>query len=152
MATGIRIAGRFWLLLSLAGDSPWAQADDPSRSALQEIDAKRNELQAKIDLYHGAAVELNALTKLAEWHKDLYLLDFDDPRTRLGAALAMQNDASELVTEILFDMVLQREPTDKEADRCQEHLAKHRDEPKQAIEDILWALCNTKEFVDRLRR
>ena len=130
----------------------FAVAEELPRDRLREIDEKRNDLQAKIELLSTMQVGPSGLSNLAEAYKDLYLLDYDDPRTRLGAALAMQNDSPEVVTEHLFAMALEREPTKEELTRCQEHLAKNRDKPKMATEDIIWALCNTKEFADRLRQ
>ena len=75
------------------------------------------------------------------------MLDYDDPRTRLGAALAMKGVSAEQLINVMFDMVLKRKPTEDQVDRCKQHMAKNKKQRKRAIADVIWALCNTKEFV-----
>jgi len=130
-----------------------ASGQQPQQDKFRQIDRRRGELllrieQIRIDLETGQTAGLNGLVDV---YKDLFILDYDDPRTRLGAALAMQHEPDEQVIEILFDMVLHRKPDDEAMKLCKAHLAKHKDDPKYAIEEIIWAMCNTKEFVDMIR-
>jgi hypothetical protein len=47
----------------------------------------------------------------------------------------------------LYRWVYSREPAEDELKVALSHLEKHKDNPKIAWEDILWALVNTKEFL-----
>ena len=53
---------------------------------------------------------------------------------------------SELIEQLYLAM-LARRPTEAESARIATHLAKNKDRRRQAIEDVAWALVNTKEFL-----
>ena len=47
----------------------------------------------------------------------------------------------------LYRWVYSREPDSEELQIALAHLEKHKDNPKVAFEDIVWALINSKEFL-----
>ncbi len=49
--------------------------------------------------------------------------------------------------EDLYLSALSRYPTDAEKKRTAEFLAKHGSDPQKALEDVLWAILNSKEFL-----
>lgn len=57
-------------------------------------------------------------------------------KTRLPAAV-----------EDLYLSALSRYPTDAEKKRTADFLAKHGSDPQKALEDVLWAILNSKEFL-----
>ena len=114
------------------------------------IDAKREELRQKLAQAQREQNRMYRRTHLAETHMKLMFLDYDDPRTELGAAVAMSNVSNEHLVEIMYEMTLNRKPTMEETKQCLTHMAKHADEPRRVTEEIIWALCNTREFVERI--
>ncbi|MCH7726999.1 MAG: hypothetical protein IH991_11025 [Planctomycetes bacterium] len=127
----------------------FASADESQRDKLHRIDAKRQELLKQIEQTRQDPLpnRMNRSIELVKLYTDLFMLDYDDPRTRLGAALAMKGVSAEQMINVMFDMVLNRKPTEDELGRCKQHMAKNKKQRKDAIADVVWALCNTKEFV-----
>ena len=145
----LRCANLFALALLLFCTTV-SSAADPSVNQLQKIDAQREELRQKSERYRGESNRMTRRCGLAETHMELLFLDYDDPRTKLGAAIAMNNVSHEQLVEIMFEMAYARRPTEDEQRRCLAHLKEHADDFKLAIKDIIWALCNSREFVDRI--
>ena len=101
-------------------------------------------------------------TQEASLAQSLHLLNAADIQTQLsrasGRADRMAKDTSpdeDKITDI-YHIALSRDPTAQELKLSQEHLAKKTagkkdkdalDGRKQAFEDIVWALMNTKEFL-----
>jgi hypothetical protein len=83
----------------------------------------------------------------------LHLLNSDEIQGKLsrsgGRADQLANDRrpDDEKIEDLFLHVLSRRPSEKEREAAQEQLRKHAGNPKQAFENLLWALVNTKEFL-----
>jgi hypothetical protein len=129
-----------------------ARGDDDMDERLRRIDKQRKELLGQIEQARGdgALDRVSRGLQLAELHKDLYMLDYDDPRTPLGAAAAMSDTPTERLIDILFDLAVSRPPQDDERQRCADHLSKHTGSRKEAVHDIVWALCNSQEFVARI--
>lgn len=127
-------------------------AEDAQGGNLRRIDDKRQLLLKQLQQLRANEVNrMVYLTRSVELFKDLCMLDYDDPRTPLGGALAMNNISSEELTTIVFDMVLGRDPTEEEVKKCVHHFSTQKMGRKEAIHDIVWALCNSKEFIDRLK-
>jgi hypothetical protein len=83
----------------------------------------------------------------------LHLLNSDEVQGKLarggGRADKMARDTrpdSEKVDE-LFLWAFARKPTEEQRNVALAHLAKHTSNKKEAYENVLWALLNTKEFV-----
>jgi len=84
----------------------------------------------------------------------LHLLNSDEVQQKLSRAggradkLASEKgrDDAAKVKE-LFYWAYGRQPTDDQLKKALEHLAKHEKNKKQAYENLLWALINTKEFL-----
>jgi hypothetical protein len=83
----------------------------------------------------------------------LHLLNSDEVQGKLaragGRAEKLAKDArpdSEKVDE-MFLWAFARKPTDEQRSVALAHIAKHTANKKEAYENILWALLNTKEFV-----
>jgi hypothetical protein len=83
----------------------------------------------------------------------LHLLNSDEVQGKLartgGRAEKMANDPrpdDEKVAE-LFLLTQARKPTDEQLKLAKEHIAKHEKNKKQAYENILWALINSKAFL-----
>ena len=75
------------------------------------------------------------------------LLDARD--NRIGALLATSGSDAEMLEELYWSTVT-RAPSAKERDAMLAHLAGHRGEDKRkALQDIAWALINSKEFMFR---
>ena len=51
------------------------------------------------------------------------------------------------VLDEVYLIAFSRYPTDEERQIASDYVMQREDKPKQAFEDILWALMNTKEFV-----
>jgi hypothetical protein len=66
---------------------------------------------------------------------------------RLEAWIAHAQSDSELVAEVYW-ATLSRAPTEVETAKMSEHLAQAKDK-RRALEDLLWALLNSKEFLFR---
>jgi hypothetical protein len=49
--------------------------------------------------------------------------------------------------EELFQWALSRRPTQTQLDLALSHIQQHPKDRKQAYENIIWALANTKEFI-----
>ncbi|MGC3967385.1 MAG: DUF1553 domain-containing protein [Pirellulales bacterium] len=83
--------------------------------------------------------------------QSVYLRNDVDLRTTLARAdgwlKTVPQDATvaELVDEAYLRL-FSRRPTDKERQRCAAHFAEVSDR-REALEDLLWALINTQEFV-----
>ncbi len=123
---------------------------------LDRIDKKRRLLLERIENFvppkGGALILIGHGNNLSELYKDLFMLDYDDPRKPLGAALAMKGVSDEQIIEILFETVVRRKQKRDEFKNCIEHMAKKKTERKDAVHDIVWALCNSKEFIEMLRK
>ncbi len=85
----------------------FASADESQRDKLRRIDAKRQELLKQIEQTRQDPLpnRMNRSIKLIKLYTDLFMLDYDDPRTRLGAALAMKGVSDERLIDVMFDMV-----------------------------------------------
>jgi hypothetical protein len=66
-------------------------------------------------------------------------------KTLLGELLAKEKSDDEIVTA-LYEKVLARKPTTEEAATCERYIKKVGDR-KEALEDVLWALVNSTEFL-----
>lgn len=66
-------------------------------------------------------------------------------KTLLGELLA-QGRSNEQIITALYERVLARKPTDEEESTCARYIAKVGDR-KEALEDVLWALVNSTEFL-----
>ncbi len=86
--------------------------------------------------------------------QSLHLLNSSEVQSKIasgsGRAALLANDKNrpdeEKVRE-LYRWVYAREPDAEELQIALAHIAKHKDNPKLAYEDIIWALINTKEFL-----
>jgi hypothetical protein len=67
--------------------------------------------------------------------------------TSLGKLLTEVSDDKALVAE-LYLRCLAREPKESETTTCLEHVRSSQDRT-EAFEDILWALVNSTEFLNR---
>jgi hypothetical protein len=83
----------------------------------------------------------------------LHLLNSDEiqgklsrPGGRADKLVADKRSDSEKVDE-LFLWAFARKPTEEQREVAMAHIAKHATNKKQAYENILWALLNTKEFI-----
>jgi len=65
---------------------------------------------------------------------------------RLKQLLASSKPDAELVDELYLSM-LSRFPTTEEKQRALDYLAKYKNAKRQAVNDLVWAVLNTKEFV-----
>ncbi len=122
-------------------------SDEIADTALTRIDQKRAELSRQIELTRNdnSLTRVDRLCRLSELHKDRFMLDYDDPRTPLGALLSMSDTPDEQLTRCLFKMVLKRSPACKELAACDKLFA--RKTRKEAVLDIVWAMCNMEEFI-----
>jgi uncharacterized protein DUF1549/uncharacterized protein DUF1553 len=66
-------------------------------------------------------------------------------KTLLAELLAQKKSDAEIVTA-LYERVLSRKPTAEDLSTCQRYIAKVGDR-KEALEDVLWALVNSTEFL-----
>jgi hypothetical protein len=66
-------------------------------------------------------------------------------KTLLAAQLATGKSDEQIVTA-LYERVLSRKPTAEEQATCQRYIKKVGDR-KEALEDILWTLVNSTEFL-----
>lgn len=73
----------------------------------------------------------------------------DKLRHELGtvATLSREVQNETKLIEGIYLTVLNRYPSDAELSKVTSHLARRRDTRRQALEDTLWALLNTKEFL-----
>jgi RNA polymerase sigma factor (sigma-70 family) len=69
---------------------------------------------------------------------------------RLIGDLLERKKTDEQVVEALFLAALGRFPTELEAKHVREHLEKKKGQRREAVEDALWALLNSKEYLLRL--
>jgi hypothetical protein len=69
------------------------------------------------------------------------------PGIRLDGWLRSGKPVRELAEE-MFWTALSRSPTPMELERSEEHLATASDQ-RRAVEDVMWALFNSKEFLFR---
>jgi hypothetical protein len=74
-------------------------------------------------------------------------IDGDDPRTALAKLLDKTKDNTEVI-EQLYLRSLARHPTEKELETCLNHVKKTGDRT-EAFEDVLWALINSTEMLNR---
>lgn len=131
-----------------------AHADEPDAARPRRIDKQRQKVLRQIEeLRRDPSLDrMNYSIRLSELHRDLFTLDYDDPRTRLGAAVAMSDVSDDELIDLLFDLVLARKPTDEQVQICRQHLAELKGRRREAVLDLVWAMCNTKEFVERIDR
>lgn len=73
------------------------------------------------------------------------LAKINDPQGRAAQLLANQADEGKRIEE-LFLWTFSRLPTDEERTACA-RLLKESSSPKQGMQDLLWSLLNTKEFL-----
>jgi hypothetical protein len=66
-------------------------------------------------------------------------------KTLLAELLDQKKTDAEIVTA-LYERVLSRKPTTEDLSTCQRYIAKVSDR-KEALEDVLWALVNSTEFL-----
>jgi hypothetical protein len=66
-------------------------------------------------------------------------------KTLLADLLAQKKTDAEIVTA-LYERILSRKPTTEDLSTCQRYIAKVGDR-KEALEDVLWALVNSTEFL-----
>ncbi len=65
----------------------------------------------------------------------------------LAASMAVSSDSVEQKIEQLYLAALSRPPTDKEIDIAAQYIGDKVDQPRQAYEDLVWAILNSKEFL-----
>jgi hypothetical protein len=70
-----------------------------------------------------------------------------DPKNRLATLLAANKNEAEILDE-LFLATLARPPRPREIETAREYLARAGD-PRRGLEDLLWALLNSSEFLFR---
>jgi hypothetical protein len=92
--------------------------------------------------------EMNLATALHVMNSDNLQKKLQDPRNRIGRLIEKKASDRE-ITEELFLATLCRLPKPNELDQVAAHVAKMGMSRRQALEDILWALLNTKEFMYR---
>ena len=86
--------------------------------------------------------------------QSLHLLNSKEIQGKLtagnGRAAALANDKErdhvKRLTE-LYNVAFSRNPVQQELEIATSHINKHKNDPKRAYEDIVWALINTKEFL-----
>src|SRR5262249_24904172 len=66
-------------------------------------------------------------------------------KTLLGDLLAKEKTDDEIVTA-LYEKVLARKPLPEEQEKCRRYIKKVGDR-KEALEDVLWSLVNSTEFL-----
>src|SRR5262249_56040522 len=66
-------------------------------------------------------------------------------KTLLADLLSQKKTDAEILTA-LYERVLARKPTAEDLSTCQRYIAKVGDR-KEAMEDVLWALVNSTEFL-----
>lgn len=86
--------------------------------------------------------------------QSLHLLNSSEVQSKIADAngraskFATDKDhGSDAKIKELYRWVYSREPDSEEMRIAQAHLEKHKDNPKLAYEDIVWALINSKEFL-----
>lgn len=86
--------------------------------------------------------------------QSLHLLNSSEVQNKIadgnGRASKFANDKdhpADLKIKELYRWVYSREPDTEEMKIALAHLEKHKDNPKLAFEDIVWALINSKEFL-----
>ena len=101
-----------------------------------------------MDNQNPIAGSIHALNTLAEDADVVVLTNLVDAR-RDKRAEQLAKDQRELRERIsdLYLIAFSRQPTDDEMAVATKYVGDRADKPKQAFEDILWALMNTKEFV-----
>ena len=92
--------------------------------------------------------------QLAAAVQSLHLLNSSEIQGKLtnggGKAAGLANDkdrGQEAKIRELYMLAFSREPTSDETNIAVAHVAKSKEEPRPAFEDIVWALLNTKEFL-----
>ena len=86
--------------------------------------------------------------------QSLHLLNSSEVQTKITGgsfrAAQLANDKERTHKEKLIELyrwVYARAPRESELKFALAHIEKHKDKPKVAYEDIIWALVNTKEFL-----
>ncbi len=86
--------------------------------------------------------------------QSLHLLNSSEVQNKIsdgnGRASKFANDKehpADAKIKELYRWVYSREPDSEEIQIATAHLEKHKDNPKLAFEDIVWALINSKEFL-----
>jgi hypothetical protein len=149
---GVFLVLSIGVLLAAAIVTPaWGRESRAAR--LKAIDNRRRALLAERErIRHDREISGSSrLVALCENSQKLFMLDYDDPRTRIGGAVAMQDVSDEEFLPVLFDVIAERKPQEKELAACRKHMAEKKGNRREAIRDIVWALCNTKEFVEKLK-
>jgi hypothetical protein len=91
---------------------------------------------------------MNLATALHVMNSDSLQKKLLEPRNRIGRLIEKKASDREIIEEI-FLATLCRLPKPNELDNVAAHIAKMGMSRRQALEDILWALLNTKEFMYR---
>lgn len=93
-------------------------------------------------------------TQEASLAQSLHLLNSPEVQAKLasdtGRAARLAADASQTTEQKLTELyllALSRPPTPQESAAVAAYLAERADAPRQAWEDVVWALINTKEFL-----
>lgn len=82
----------------------------------------------------------------------LYLINTDHLENKLRSGqrikrlIAEGKDDSAIVNE-LYTAAISRQPSDDERARLLEYIGSRKDQREAALQDMLWALLNTKEFM-----
>jgi hypothetical protein len=134
-----------WLIAVLCAS---ALADD-NADKLRQIDERREALRREVDEVRRdeALDRMSRSIRLTELNLELFMLDYDDSRTRLGATVAMPDVSDEELVELLYDLVLARAPTPEQMKLCTDYLAKQPIR-RASVCEIVHSLCNTREFIE----
>jgi hypothetical protein len=121
----------------------------PPFKDLAQLKQARKELQnqlksLEIKKFKSQAGRLKARHQIVLGLREL---DVYDPGTAIGK-LAAQKDApdSKLIGTVYREL-LTREPEEKEKEICRKHLTKKDGERLEAVEDIVWAMLNSREYL-----
>lgn len=85
----------------------------------------------------------------------LYLLNSNDIQRRIAASPTLRQladkarkDPTDLIRSV-YEMFLSRYPTAEELSTAKQYFQTGKKQPRQAAEDLVWALINSKEFLFR---
>lgn len=124
-------------------------------SALQLVDSSNGPYFLKVfGMPQGDTACECERSQDANLAQSLHLLNSKEVQDKISkdgaraSKLAAETDRSheERLTE-LYQVVFARNPQPDEMKVATSYIARHKDDPKVAYEDLLWALINTKEFL-----
>ncbi|MBC8288765.1 MAG: hypothetical protein H8E37_00455 [Planctomycetes bacterium] len=98
--------------------------------------------------FKSAQDRLAAERRIVAGHRQL---DVHDPQTVLGKLAAKEDETPSEITTSIFGELLGRQPEEREIELCQKHFKKKDAKRLEAIEDIVWAILATREFMALLR-